>query len=108
MTTNEPEIAQLANKAADVIDKHGWTRGEFGDELSGFCIMGAFRHSADIQTDEGIIVYSRASAEFQTWLISMTGRTIANWNDHICQDGAEAILHLRKFADEVDPQAVPE
>jgi len=50
--------ADVLDDAADLIERYGWTVGHYGDEVNGFCSMGAILRASDhIRLSRGSVLW---------------------------------------------------
>lgn len=108
----------VARAAADLIEKYGWVQSSYGNADRGYCMVGAMRAVANPTRH----MYS-TSLSNHNWYSDVLGRWIKPYvtsspahfcggcageitvfNDTPGRTKEEVVLHLRKFADEMDPQ----
>ena len=77
-------------KAYEVLEKYGWIQGAFGDEETGFCLMGAMWEA-----------YSSIKARrvhCKRLRKAIGSEDLTGWNDKIGQEKQAVVKVLRKLA----------
>lgn len=103
--------ADVLDSAADLIEKHGWTRGDFGNELVGFCALGAmnrvvnelFRCENFIKQSGHWYTLRQAQIALDRHLVAnglASAGSIAAWNDRLAKSAQDVLDTLRAAAKE--------
>lgn len=120
-----PQVTgHVVRKAAEYIKTYGWRQRTFGSIHTGFCMLGAIREACvrDLVVGDEmsrINTYSTMSDGIGEWLVNLNGGVrytnspipagnATFFNDVRGRTQEEILLHMTKYADEVDPQVVPE
>jgi hypothetical protein len=106
MVTDYASGAPILRKAADLIDKHGWTTGILVNPDGQRCAMGAIYAADPFAGDDG--VWSLADymhANYERFKVPRpegddvsSSATITTWNDFVAQTAEEVISALRDAA----------
>lgn len=92
---------EILSGAADLIEAHGWVKGEYGDEGYGFCALGAmYRSHAELTTvensAESVEVFKLARQRLVRELVHSVSITF--WNDAVAKSKDEVVETLRRVA----------
>jgi len=120
----DPQVTgHVVREAIKNIKNHGWVQGEFNGPNYGFCMLGAIREACltYLSKDEvaWAAMYAEIAADLGKWVVNLNGGTpyvypgalaanVAHFNDAPGRTKEEVLLHMNKYADEVDPQLVGE
>lgn len=120
MDLTPQEIGAVVRQAVATIENHGWVQGRYGDRDYGYCAVGALRAVAGSG-----VMYQQISRELCMWMRSImyseviapedlyrdmtdtygpTEWPVTDFNDSPGRTKEEVLLHMNKFADEMDPQ----
>lgn len=105
MDLTRQEIGAVVRQAAATIKERGWVQGNYGDRDHGYCAIGAVR--AVIGTG---VQYQQIAIELNIWMRSLIHSkgpiecAVTDFNDTPGRTREEILLHMNKFADEMDPQ----
>jgi hypothetical protein len=83
---------EVLSGAADLIEEHGWVRGEYGGEEHGFCAMGAILY----RSHGYALAYNRARQRLMRELVH--SGSIVFWNDNVAKSKDEVVETLRRVA----------
>lgn len=105
MSTDELRLSsEVVEGALEVIQKYGWRQGAYGDDESGYCVMGAIgRHVFGAQwvEDEApfplIPIEEEMVEEYFPYLIS-AGSGIPDWNDFMVVNQVDVEDKLMEIA----------
>lgn len=117
----DPRITgYVVRKATEYIKEYGWKQRAFGSIHSGFCMLGAMREAClrDLVVEGEVArirAYSAMSDDIGEWLVNLSGGVpfihssvlaahATHFNDDPSRTEEEVLLHMNKFADEIDPQ----
>lgn len=116
MGMTDQAAGQVARAAADLIEKHGWVQRSYGDADRGYCMVGAM--NAAVNPTRGTTLafdHHRYADMLGIWMkpyVTLSpgdfcdgcANEVTTFNDTPGRTKEEVVLHLRKFADEMDPQ----
>lgn len=83
---------EIMDRAADLLDEHGWCRNSYELQTGEMCVVGALDRAA-MQTDE-----SDTFDDTVSFLMTTVGKDVTAWNDNICEDHYMATELLRSEA----------
>lgn len=106
--TLEQNAGRLIRKAAKVLDDRGWVQGRIGTPETGMCVRGVLGFTATGVAGRFNQDALIAENFLREWLRDLgqadTFFGVPGWNDTPGRTKEEIVLHMNKFADEVDPQ----
>lgn len=121
MTPSTAQVAAALRRAADLIEEHGWTQGDYfrtrdGEPFEGLdewefgcsmCALGALR-VADARDDEDRFEEAVAALtrglEATPGIELFEGAEIACWNDEPGRTAEEVVAQMRATADRLDKE----
>ena len=86
------KLQDLLNRAADIIQNHGWVQGHLGEPCVGFCMIGAINYAYSGFS------YNKVVSDSLTSLLGGYRHVWEDWNDHPKRRANQVIRQLRKFA----------
>ncbi len=82
-------IAELLERAADVVQERGWTQGQLEDERGRVCARQAL----------GIAAGRKPLQDAWLFAVDQSGSlTLARWNDSVCRSKRQCVAALRRWA----------
>lgn len=102
-------IAEVLREGAEVLERRGWTTGNYADNRGRVCLMGACATALGYEPsgfDENLVEISPLFYRAAETICYSLGRVpgndaiglVAQWNDHECRDAREAAAVLRSAA----------
>lgn len=88
------------DRAAEILEEHGWTRGDFFVAGQGYCVVGALARArgeqkmTDLRT--GASVYLHLARTLNIAPADPAGVILPTWNDERGRTAAEVIAALRE------------
>lgn len=98
------EVADVLDRAVDVLETHGWTQGSVMKVIDGkprFCAVGAVRVATGFIGLNGLTRDVSAmclSAEVEDTLMGYVNGLVPAWNDHVLRDKFEVIDAMKSLA----------
>ena len=100
------DISEVLFKAAKLLEKHGWTRGEYLDKNGSMCAVGAIsaalgKQGADSEWDYMLGVPCIKAVEAHLYCGDGTGpvQNLNDWNDEKAKDMREVTDAFRRTAE---------
>lgn len=105
-TKNGP--ADLLERAADLIEEHGWTRREFQSNTGCLCVMGAIGLAWDGVPSASLVLGTLSSTKYQAvralaaeiapLRYDFPANTVTSWNDGSAKSKRQVASYMRRAA----------
>lgn len=90
------DIAEVFERAAVAIEKHGWIKGKLGSPSQGFCIIGAVRFADEGGFGAELFMTKEVSAPKDD--LDGFGRSWVEWNDAEARTKEDVTDKLKSLA----------